>query len=160
MTSSELETYEPQRHQLAYNMGQQEFVIMVVGGQLFGVSVMAVQDVLRRQVVARVPLAPEVVAGSLNLRGRIVTAIDMRIRLGMEPFEDYGKAMHVVVPYHEELFSLVVDSVGEVLTLPMDDFERVPPNLALRWREMSVGVFKLDGKLLVILDVAHIINLR
>lgn len=154
----QLQKVSATHNQPSYSMGQQEFVIMEIGGQLFGVSVMAVQDVLRKQRIARVPLAPEIVAGSLNLRGRIVTAIDMRKRLMMEPFEDYEKAMHVVVPYREEYFSLVVDRVGEVMSLPMEKFEKVPSNLQAHWREMSAGVFKLDDKLLVILDVANIIH--
>ena len=137
---------------------QQEFITMHVGGQLFGVSVMAVQDVLRHQSIAKVPLSQDVVAGSLNLRGRIVTAIDMRVRLGMDPFEDYSAAMHVVVPYKEEFFSLVVDKVGEVMTLPMQGFEKVPANIDSRWREVSSGVFKLDKSLLIILNVSSIIN--
>lgn len=136
---------------------QQEFVTMEVGGQLFGVSVMAVQDVLRNQTIAAVPLSQEVVAGSLNLRGRIVTAIDMRVRLGMEPFESYHGAMHVVVPYKEEFFSLVVDKVGEVMTLPMKDFEKAPANMEAHWRELTSGVFKLNDQILIIVNVSSII---
>lgn len=137
---------------------KQEFVTMQVGGQLFGISVMAVQDVLRNQTIAKVPLAQEVVAGSLNLRGRIVTAIDMRVRLGMPPFAEYGSAMHVVVPYKEEFFSLVVDKVGEVMALPMSDLEKVPANMESRWKELTAGVFKLEGKLLIILNVSSIFS--
>lgn len=142
----------------SYGMGHQEFVTMRLGKQLFGISVMAVQDVLRKQNIAKVPLAPEVVAGSLNLRGRIVTAIDMRVRLCMDSFEDYAKAMHIVVPYRDELFSLVVDAVGEVMSLPMKDFEKAPSNLDPRWKEMTAGVFKLESQLLVILDVGCIMS--
>lgn len=137
---------------------QQEFVTMEVGGQLFGVSVMGVQDVLRNQNIANVPLSSDVVAGSLNLRGRIVTAIDMRVRLGMEPFESYKSAMHVVVPFKEEFFSLVVDRVGEVMMLPMEGFDKAPANMEPSWRELSSGVFKLEKQLLIILNVATIIN--
>lgn len=143
--------------ELRFHTDQQEFVTMTIGEQLFGVSVMAVQDVLRKQKIAKVPLSPAVVAGSLNLRGRIVTAIDMRVRLGMQPFADYSEAMHVVVPYRDEYFSLVVDKVGEVMSLRMDHFEKTPANFDPRWRELSAGVFKLDKKLLVILDVSSII---
>lgn len=147
------------KYQLSHVSDQQEFVTMTVGKQLFGISVMAVQDVLRKQRIARIPLASKVIAGSLNLRGRIVTAIDMRVRLGMEPFDDFTTAMNVVVEYKSELYSLVVDGVGEVLSLPLDKFEKVPANLSESWRGVSSGVFKLDQKLLVILDVENIIKI-
>ena len=147
-----------QDSQLLSFADQQEFVTMEVGGQLFGVSVMGVQDVLRNQAIANVPLSAPVVAGSLNLRGRIVTAIDMRVRLGMEPFEGYKDVMHVVVPFKDEFFSLVVDKVGEVMMLPMEEFDKVPANMEPRWRELTSGVFKLEKKLLIILNVSSLIT--
>lgn len=137
---------------------QQEFVTMRLGGQLFGISVLAVRDVMRHQPIAKVPLAPTVIAGSLNLRGRIVTAFDMRHRLGLEPFENLENIMMVVVDFQHELFALMVDKVGDVLSLPMNRFEKVPANMDAAWRSLSAGVFKLDDELLVILDVAHVIN--
>lgn len=146
-------------YKAAYVATQQEFVTMMVGDQLFGISVMAVQDVLRKQRIAKVPLAPKVIAGSLNLRGRIVTAIDMRVRLGMPASTDPERNMNVVVEYKNELYSLIVDRVGEVLSLPLDKFEKVPANLSESWRGVSAGVFKLDKELLVILDVESIIQL-
>lgn len=147
-------------YQVGHVSDAQEFVTMTIGNQLFGISVMAVQDVLRKQRIARIPLTPKVIAGSLNLRGRIVTAIDMRVRLGMEPFADFTTAMNVVVEYKSEMYSLIVDSVGEVMSLPLNKFEKVPGNLSESWRGISSGVFKLDQKLLVILDVQSIIKLN
>jgi purine-binding chemotaxis protein CheW len=137
---------------------QQEFVTMRLGDQLFGISVLAVRDVMRHQHIAQVPLAPKVIAGSLNLRGRIVTAFDMRYRLGLAPFADIEKIMMVVVDFQHELFALMVDKVGDVLSLPMQRFEKVPANLDASWRALAAGVFKLDNELLVILDVANVIN--
>ena len=157
--SRELQLASSHNYQLSYSSAQQEFVTMSVGRQLFGISVMAVQDVLRRQRIFKVPLTPEVIAGSLNLRGRIVTAIDMRVRLGMEAFTNYYDAMNVVVEYKGELYSLLVDRVGDVLSLPLDKFEKAPANLSDGWRGLSLGVFKLDSELLVILDVENIVRL-
>ncbi len=137
---------------------EKEFVTMRIDGQLLGISVLAVQDVLRAQPIARVPLAPEVIAGLLNIRGRIVTAINMRERLGVDAFEDFSETMHVVVEYRHELYSLVVDSVGEVHNLPMDRFEKSPANLASEWQEIAAGVFKMKNELLVILDVESVIG--
>ncbi len=138
---------------------QQEFVTLRLGNQLFGISVLAVQDVMRHQQIAPIPLAKDVIAGSLNVRGRIVTAFNMRRRLGMGPYPDPQKIMMVVADYQHELFALMVDAVGDVLSLQMTNFEKVPSNMDPSWRAVAAGVFKLEKELLVILDVAHIINL-
>jgi purine-binding chemotaxis protein CheW len=135
-----------------------EFVTMRIGGQLFGISVMAVQDVIRKQRVTGVPHAPMIVAGVLNLRGRIVTAIDMRKRLGLEPYPDPEKIMKVVVEYQHELFALMVDAVGDVLTLSLSQIERSPANLNETWKQVSAGVYKLDKELLVVLDIANVVQ--
>ncbi len=136
-----------------------DFVSVVIGGQLFGIPVLQVQDVLMPQRITRVPLAPPEVAGSLNLRGRIVTAIDIRTRLGLKASEDAKKRMNVVVDHGGELYSLMVDQVGEVLSLDAATYEANPPTLDPRWREVSAGIFRLDGQLLVVLDVARLLNL-
>lgn len=138
---------------------QQQFVTLRLGEQLFGISVLAVQDVMRYQAIASIPLAPEVIAGSLNVRGRIVTAYDMRCRMGFEPFTKPEDIMMVVVDFKHELFALMVDAVGDVLSLSMNDFEKVPANMDADWRSMAAGVFKLEKELLVILDVANVIQL-
>lgn len=138
---------------------RQEFVTMRLAGQLFGISVLAVQDVMNHQPIAPIPLAPHVIAGSLNVRGRIVTAYNMRRRLGLEEFAHLEKIMMVVVDFQHELFALMVDAVGDVMSLPMSDFEKVPANMDASWRALAAGVFKLEKELLVILDVANVINL-
>ena len=104
-------------------------------------------------------LAPPEVAGSLNLRGRIVTAIDIRTRLGLPELEDGKKRMSVVVDHGGELYSLMVDSVGEVLSLTEVSFERNPATLDPRWREVSAGIYRLDSTLLVVLDVSRLLLL-
>jgi purine-binding chemotaxis protein CheW len=135
-----------------------DFVTMSIAGQLFGIEVLQVQDVLASQKIARIPLAPAEVAGSLNLRGRIVTAIDVRTRLGLPPLEGKALGMSVVVEHGGELYSLKVDQVGEVMSLPKKDFEQSPPTLEPRWREVSSGIYRLNEKLLIALDVARLLN--
>jgi len=142
----------------AFGEMQQEFVTMRLGRQMFGISVMAVQDVLRHQPISPVPLAPSIVEGSLNLRGRIVTAINLRKRLGMEEYPDPSHAMKVVVEFQHELFAIMVDNVGDVMMLEMKNFEKTPANIPSLWQEVSSGVFKLDNELLVILDVSSVVN--
>jgi purine-binding chemotaxis protein CheW len=139
--------------------GPSDFVSIVIGGQLFGIPVLQVQDVLGPQRITRIPLAPPEVAGSLNLRGRIVTAIDIRTRLGLPELTDNKPRMSVVVDHGGELYSLMVDSVGEVLSLSEASFERNPATLDQRWREVSAGIYRLDSTLLVVLDVARLLQL-
>lgn len=155
--SGELTTLTTSLPSGAASSARQEFVTMRIGPQLFGISVLAVRDVMRYQHIAPVPLAPPMIAGSLNLRGRIVTALDMRCRLAMEPYSQMDTVMKVVVEVRHELYALMVDAVGDVLSLTMDRFEKVPANMEAVWRSMSAGIFKLEGELLVILDVANVV---
>ena len=136
----------------------QEFVTMTIDGQWFGIPVSSVQDVLGTQIIARIPLAPPDVAGSLNLRGRIVTAIDPRVRLGLPARSEDGTVMSIVVEHGGELYSLLIDQVGEVLNLPADRFEHNPASLDGRWRDISAGVYRLDDRLLVVMDVDRLLE--
>ncbi len=136
----------------------QDYVTMYIEGQMFGIPVLTVQDVLGPQKITRIPLAPREVAGSLNLRGRIVTAVDVRLRLGLPNNSAQSKGMSVVVDQGGELYSLLVDQVGEVLSLPAAKFERNPPTLDPMWREFSAGIYRLEDKLLVVLDVAKLLD--
>lgn len=136
----------------------QDYVTMLIEGQMFGIPVLTVQDVLGPQKITRIPLAPREVAGSLNLRGRIVTAIDVRLRLELSNHSEDNKGMSVVVDMGGELYSLRVDTVGEVLSLPAAKFERNPPTIDPKWREFSLGIYRLEDKLLVVLDVAKLLD--
>jgi purine-binding chemotaxis protein CheW len=138
--------------------GTGELVTVTVGGQLFGIPVLQVQDVLGPQRITRIPLAPAEIAGSLNLRGRIVTAIDLRVRLGLAQAAERDGRMSVVVEHGGELYSLLVDVVGEVLTVDPATCERNPGTLDAFWRDVSAGICKLEGELLVILDVARLLG--
>jgi purine-binding chemotaxis protein CheW len=137
-----------------------DFVTMMVADQLFGIPVLTVQDVLGPQRITRVPLAPPEVAGALNLRGRIVTAFDVRRRLGLPKRESDKPGMNVVVDFKGELYALMVDNVGEVLSLSTDTYERNPNTLDPRWREVSGGIYRLKGKLLVLLEVSRLLAIK
>ena len=134
------------------------FVTMRLNNQLFGISVKHVRDVLREQNITAIPLAPQVVAGSLNLRGRIVTVIDVRKRLRLPSREAGAKNMFVVVDYKNELYSLMVDSVGEVMNVPNAMIEKTPANLGGEWKEVASGIYKMPQELLVIIDVHTILS--
>ena len=133
-----------------------EFVTATIGGQLCGIPVLKVQDVLGPQRITPIPLAPPEVAGSLNLRGRIVTSIDLRIRMGLSERE--GEPMSIVVEHRGELYSLMVDTVGDVLKMAPEAFERNPATLDVLWRSFSEGVYRLHQGLLVVLDVEVLLN--
>ncbi|WP_027284063.1 chemotaxis protein CheW [Rubritepida flocculans] len=137
----------------------QMVLTLTVAGQLCGVPVLAVRDVLGVQSITPIPLAPREVAGSLNLRGRIVTAVDLRVRLGLAPAGEAKGAMSVVVEIGGELYSLLADAVGEVLSLDPAERAANPPTLDPAWREVSLGVHRLGEQLLVLLDVERLLVL-
>lgn len=136
----------------------EDYVTMTVAGQTFGIPVLNVRDVLSPQVITRIPLAAAEIAGSLNLRGRIVTAINMRTRLGLPADGFVERAMAVVVEHDDEPFSLLVDEVGEVLSLPMRRRESVPATLDARWRDVSHGIYRLEDRLLLVLSVTSVLG--
>ena len=141
------------------NLGR-NFVSVFVAGQLFGIPVLTVQAVLGPQPMTRIPLAPPEVAGSLNLRGRIVTAIDLRTRLGLEPRSDGDGGMNVVVEVGAELYSLIVDSVGEAQSFAAEDYEHTPATLDPRWCQIVDGIYRLDDRLMIVADVTKLIEMR
>jgi purine-binding chemotaxis protein CheW len=135
-----------------------EYVTVMIGGQLFGLPISRVQDVFMPDRVTRVPLSPPEIAGVLNLRGRIVTVVDMRRRLGLPPRTDDKPAMAVGIELRGESYGLLIDTVGEVLKLDETTLESNPVNLDARLARVSGGVHRLDGQLMVILDVENVLN--
>ena len=131
-----------------------------MGRRTVALLALGVQDVLGPQAITRIPLAPPEVAGTLNLRGRIVTAIDVRKRLRLPERDADGKGMSIVVDHAGELYSLMIDSVGEVLKLPADRFERNPATLDPLWREVSAGVYRPEKQLLVVLGGDQLLNFK
>jgi purine-binding chemotaxis protein CheW len=134
-----------------------EYVTATIGGQLFGLPISRVQDVFVPDRLARVPLAPPEIAGLLNLRGRIVTAIDMRRRLDLEPMPDGPAGMAIGIECKGESYGLLIDAVGEVVNLSAKDREDNPVNLDARLACVSAGVHRLDGALMIILDVDRVL---
>lgn len=136
-----------------------DFLTVIIAGQRFGVPILQVQDVLGEQSVTTIPLAPPEVAGSLNLRGRVVTAIDVRKKLGMGAECDaLSQNMSVVVEHEDELYSLIIDRVGDVLTLPDKAFEQNPATMETSWKDVSLGIYRLEGELLVVLDIPKLLD--
>ena len=185
----------------------EEFVTFNIAGQLFGIPVLIVQDILVPENIASIPLAPPEVRGSINLRGRIVTVVDVRVRLGLERREirtesvieetppaleliEGGEAheekpdasvdeaehghdvvesvkrkkrehmMGVTVEQQNELYTLLVDSVGDVISLSKSSYEGNPSTLDPIWREFASGVYRLDSQLMVVLDVERLLDFK
>src|SRR5690349_13144278 len=116
-----------------------EYVTAVIGGQLFGLPISRVQDVFMPERLTRVPLASQEIAGVLNLRGRIVTVVDMRARLGLPRAEQGQPPMAVGVDLRGEPYGLLIDTIGEVLPLPEAGREDNPVNLNPRMAKLAGG---------------------
>ena len=136
-----------------------EYVTAMIGGQLFGLPIVRVQDVFIPERLTRVPLAPPEIAGVLNLRGRIVTLIDLRRRFGLGQREDGDSFMAIGVESRAESYGLLIDSVGEVLKLDAAAREPNPINLDQRLARVSAGIHRLDGQLLIVVDVDRVLDI-
>ena len=135
-----------------------EYVTALVGGQLFGLAISRVQDVFVPEGLTRVPLAAPEVAGLLNLRGRILTVIDLRRRLGLgaaapEPSDASRPRAAIGIEHGGESYGLLIDEIGEVMMLPAAGREENPINMDRRLAEVAAGVHRLEGRILVALDV-------
>jgi purine-binding chemotaxis protein CheW len=136
-----------------------EYVTAMIGGQLFGLPIVRVQDVFIPERLTRVPLAPPEIAGVLNLRGRIVTLIDLRRRFGLGQREDGDASMAIGVESRAESYGLLIDSVDEVLKLDDAACEPNPINLDQRLARVSAGIHRLDGQLLIVVDVDRVLDI-
>lgn len=130
-----------------------EYVTVVVGEMLFGLGIERVHDVFVPTEMTSVPLAPPEIVGLINLRGRVVTALCLRRRLGLPARGADAPAMAIGLEQAEETFALITDGVGEVLKLGPETGEPVPANLDARWRDLASSVHRLENRLLIILDV-------
>ncbi len=137
-----------------------QFCTFHVGPLFLGIEVCLVQEVIRAQAMTRVPLAARAVRGLINLRGQIVTAIDLRERLGMPQAEGDRAPMNVVVCTEDGPVSLLVDDIGDVLEAEDADYEDPPETLDPVSRELIRGVYKLPERLLLVLDTAAALGLE
>jgi purine-binding chemotaxis protein CheW len=129
-----------------------------VGEGYFGIPVQEVQEVVRPQPITPVPLAPKVIRGLINLRGQILTAVDLRYRLGLGEPGDPAKLMNVVVRTGDSPISFLVDEIGEVLDVAEESFEAAPETLRGAMRELIGGAYKLEGRLLLALNTERTLD--
>jgi purine-binding chemotaxis protein CheW len=138
---------------------EHQYCTFFVGGHYFGLDVLQVQEVIRFQEMTCVPLAPAAVRGLINLRGQIVTALDLRRRLELADRPPDQLPVNVVVQTDDGAVSLLVDEIGEVLTVPETAFELPPETLQGTGRELIRGAYKLEDRLLLILDTERTVSL-
>jgi purine-binding chemotaxis protein CheW len=137
---------------------ENQYVSFYVDGQLLGIPVNTVQEVLNPQAIASVPLARPEISGLLNLRGQIVTAVNLRRRLGLPELDARRQSMNVVVHHQSESFSLLVDDVGDVINVSGEVLQPPPATLDSHWKSVTSGVFRLEQRLFVILNVGSLLN--
>lgn len=135
-----------------------QFATFYIGDLFFGIDVLNVQEVLRHQEMTRVPLAPGVIRGLINLRGQIVTAVDMRGRLELPALGGTEQSMNMVVRTQEGAVSLLVDEIGDVLAMDDSTFEPPPDNLSTVARSLIRGIYKLKDRLLLVLDTERAVD--
>ncbi len=135
-----------------------EILAVTVHRQLFGLPVASVREVLGPREIIRIPLAPPEVSGALNLRGRIITALDLRRCLGLPKRPEGQAGVNVVVDRDGELYGLTVDSVGDVLRVPGAAVEPNPPTLDPLWHRVSDGIYPLENRLLIVLDIDRLLT--
>jgi len=138
--------------------GAKQCATFFVQDLFFGIEVLKVQEVLRYQEMTSVPSAPDVIQGLINLRGQIVTAVDMRRRLGLKKRGTDETPMNMVVRSDDGAVSLLVDEIGDVLEVSADSYEPIPENVPQAQRELILGVYKLDGRLLLVLNTERVLQ--
>ena len=175
----EYELFDDGHH--VYMEGEQQYVTMTIAVQLFGVPIMQVEDIVEPDRVTMVPLTSKKIAGVMNLRGRVVTVIDLQQCLGPmngngsapalqapaanensksegTPEEDLTQKYSIAVEKIQSLYTLLVDNVGDVRALPDSGLKSMPPNLDAQFRLVVFGVYRLQGELLVVLDVDKVLS--
>jgi len=139
--------------------GELQFCTFYLGDLYFGIEVLSVQEVIREQATTRVPLAHPAINGLINLRGQIVEAIDLRVRLGLPPRDGSASPMNVIVRTDDGPVSLLADVIGDVVSVDESSFETPPDTLRASARDLITGVYKLNNRLLLVLDTTKVLQL-
>lgn len=141
------------------SQSQRQVCAFALGEHLFGIDIEFIQEVFRFQECTPIPLTPPLVTGLLNLRGKIVMAIDLRQRLGLDPRSDTKPPTNIVVRIEDGILSFLVDELFDILTLGDEQFEQVPETLTKAEKRFVTGCYKLDKRLLIMLDATQVADL-
>lgn len=135
-----------------------QFATFHVGDLFFGIEAIRVQEVIRRQEMTPIPLAPPAIRGLINLRGQIVTAIDTRSTLGLPPASFAEPPMNIIIGVEDGAISLLVDAIGDVLEVPLASYAPIPDNVPPRQRDKIAGIYKLADRLMLLLNTDKILE--
>lgn len=139
---------------------QRQYCTFLLDRHYFAIDVLQVQEVIRYLEMTRVPLGPAVVRGLINLRGQIITAIDLRRRLELPDRREGELPVNVVVRTDDGSVSLLVDEIGDVLQVSDEAFERPPETLQGAVREIIPGAYRLEDRLLLLLDTKKVLQMH
>ena len=161
--AQELVTTDPQDVADTLGKNAKDFVTFTISGQLFGIPILLVRDILHLENIAKIPLAPPKIKGSVNIRGRIVTVVSVRVSLGLKERDNDSDSdkiinMGVTIEQNGNLYTLLVDSIGDVVSPSPDSYEGAPGTLDPTWRAFALGIYRLEGRLMVVLDVDRILE--
>ncbi len=145
--------------------GLKDFASFTVGDQMLGIPILKVQDILSLENITAIPLAPPQVKGPINLRGRIVTLVSVRVCLGLGEREEAEAGeehtdMGITIEHGNDLYTLLVDTIGDVISVADDWLEKNPGTLDPAWREFAIGVYRLEGALMVVLDLERLLEIK
>lgn len=135
------------------------YLTVKIGDQLFGFPVTHLRDIFKSLEITPIPLAPKAILGSINLRGKVVTVIDLRLKFYPNMSIENRSSMHIAVAHGQELLSFVVDSVGDVINIPHSKFEPLPSTLEQHWLNIAEGVCQLNDSLIIRLNMEHLLDL-
>ena len=149
---TEISTLQDSKDNFIHDANKQQYAMLRLGPQLFGLPVEKIEDILSPCTIYPIPLAPEDIKGSINLRGRIVTVIDLTKKLEIKDAKESSTYRNVIIESKGYLYGLLVDQVSEVINIPEAKIANNPENLSEKWKEVSSGVYSLKEELMVILD--------
>ena len=147
-------------HQPVQDIESKDFLTFTIADHQFGIPVDCLQDIFMPESLTPVPLADETIGGVLNLRGCIVTMINTQKALGLDTQVESSAQMAIRIVHNDESFGLLVDMVGDVLSLTDDLFEDNPRHLDPQWQSLTHGIYRLNDALMVVLDVHELLNLK
>ena len=132
-------------------------ILIHIGNHIFGINISIIHDVLFEQKITSVPLAQPEIMGVINLRGKIVTVLNMRKILGLKDFDDRVRKNHIIIQYNDELFDIVVDKVGEVITFDSNEILQTPIIIDSEWQKIVIGIVKQRDTIVSLINTDKII---
>ncbi|MBN8827783.1 MAG: chemotaxis protein CheW [Sphingobacteriia bacterium] len=132
---------------------KEDFLTIEINGSIFAISLSMVKDIIFLHNLTKVPLAPAEVLGLINLNGQIMPVLDITSKLNMQKVNSYNQKMSVVIESQQEIYSLLVDSVGDIISIPKGHIMNDPANFSIKLQEVVTGVYAFEEKIITILNI-------